>query len=202
MIKINFSFQTVYGMFSDAIHLQDDHKLTDIDIEELKQSRLDNWLALISDSSRIAIDVPNVPTPASAISILLNAAEIKNNDVFYELGCGIADVSIAASTLYGCQCVGIEASDFRVKKAQDNVISKNLADKIVILHDDLFTCELSTATVIYLYLLPDANKKLEQKLFSLPLGTKIISYVYDFPNHLPDKIIDINDSVGYIWVVG
>jgi hypothetical protein len=45
---INFSFETQYGMFSDAIVLPDDHILTDDEIEAMKQQRLSNWIAVVT----------------------------------------------------------------------------------------------------------------------------------------------------------
>ena len=48
MIKIDFSFDTQYGRFSDALHLPDDHGLSDAEIEAMKQQRLDNWIAIIT----------------------------------------------------------------------------------------------------------------------------------------------------------
>ena len=47
MIKIDFEFETQYAKFSDALHLPDDHGLSDAEIEAMKQQRLDNWLAII-----------------------------------------------------------------------------------------------------------------------------------------------------------
>ena len=49
-MKIDFSFDTQYGMFSDAIVLPDDHTLTDDEIEAMKQQQLNNWLAIITGS--------------------------------------------------------------------------------------------------------------------------------------------------------
>lgn len=48
MIKIDFEFDSPYGRFSDALHLPDDHGLTEAEIEALKQQRLDNWLAIVT----------------------------------------------------------------------------------------------------------------------------------------------------------
>jgi len=48
MIKIDFSFSSQYGTFSDALHLSDDHTLTDTEIEAMKQARFDNWIAVIT----------------------------------------------------------------------------------------------------------------------------------------------------------
>jgi hypothetical protein len=48
MIKIDFSFHSEYGAFSDALHLEDDHGLTQDEINALQQERFDNWVALIT----------------------------------------------------------------------------------------------------------------------------------------------------------
>jgi hypothetical protein len=55
MIKIDFQFETKFGKFADALHLPDDHGLTDDEIEAMKQQRLTNWLAIV--------DAPPVEEP-------------------------------------------------------------------------------------------------------------------------------------------
>jgi hypothetical protein len=55
-MKIDFSFDTQYGKFADAIVLPDDHTLTDAEIEAMKQQRLDNWIAVFTTPSDV-IDV-------------------------------------------------------------------------------------------------------------------------------------------------
>jgi hypothetical protein len=45
---INFTFDTEYGYFSDALVLPDDHTFTDDDLEVMKQERLSNWIAIIT----------------------------------------------------------------------------------------------------------------------------------------------------------
>ena len=47
-MKIDFSFNTQYGSFCDALHLPDDHTYTEAEIEAMKQQRLDNWIAVIT----------------------------------------------------------------------------------------------------------------------------------------------------------
>lgn len=48
MIKIDFSFDTPHGKFADALHLPDNHGMTDAEIDAMKQQRLDNWLAVVT----------------------------------------------------------------------------------------------------------------------------------------------------------
>lgn len=47
-MKIDFSFETQYGKFADAINLPNDHTFTNVEIDAMKQQRLDNWIALIT----------------------------------------------------------------------------------------------------------------------------------------------------------
>lgn len=47
-MKIDFEFDTPHGMFRDALHLPDDHGLTEAQIEAMKAERRDNWLAIVS----------------------------------------------------------------------------------------------------------------------------------------------------------
>jgi len=47
-MKIDFSFSSQYGTFSDALHLPDDHGLTQAEIDAMQQQRYDNWLAVIT----------------------------------------------------------------------------------------------------------------------------------------------------------
>lgn len=50
-MKIDFEFQTDYGIFRDALYLPDDHGMTDDQIEAMKTERRDNWIAIVSAPS-------------------------------------------------------------------------------------------------------------------------------------------------------
>ena len=47
MIKIDFEFDTPYGIFRDALHLPEDHGLNDAQIQAVKEQRRDNWIAVV-----------------------------------------------------------------------------------------------------------------------------------------------------------
>lgn len=48
MIKIDFEFETPHGVFRDALHLPDDHGMTDEQIDAMKTQRVDNWIAIVT----------------------------------------------------------------------------------------------------------------------------------------------------------
>ena len=48
MVKIDFEFDSQYGVFRDALHLPDDHGMTEAEIQAMKQQRFDNWIAIVT----------------------------------------------------------------------------------------------------------------------------------------------------------
>jgi hypothetical protein len=53
VVQIIFEFETQYGVFRDALHLPEDHGLTDAEIDALKQERLDNWVAFVTPKDSV-----------------------------------------------------------------------------------------------------------------------------------------------------
>lgn len=47
-MKIDFEFQTEHGLFRDALHLPDDHGLTDEQLDAMKAERRDAWIAVVT----------------------------------------------------------------------------------------------------------------------------------------------------------
>lgn len=60
MLKIDFEFESKYGVFRDALHLSDDHGMTDDQIADMKQQRFDSWIAII--------EAPPVEVPAEELN--------------------------------------------------------------------------------------------------------------------------------------
>jgi hypothetical protein len=68
MIKIDFEFDAQpYGTFRDALHLPEDHGLSDTEIEALKQERFDNWMAIVNAPPSDEPVVEEVVTPPASI---------------------------------------------------------------------------------------------------------------------------------------
>jgi len=49
MNKIDFEFITKYGVFRDALYLDENHQLTENEINALKEERLNNWLQVVEN---------------------------------------------------------------------------------------------------------------------------------------------------------
>ena len=48
MVKIDFEFDSPHGVFRDALHLPENHGMTDAEIQAMKQQRFDNWIAIVT----------------------------------------------------------------------------------------------------------------------------------------------------------
>ncbi len=109
-------------------------------------------------------DVIYVPTPEEVVDAMLQVANVTKSDVVYDLGCGDGRIPVAAAKKYGARGVCIDIDPQRIKEANENVQKNNVGDKVKVLNADLFTTNISEATVVTLYLLPSLNVKLMPKL--------------------------------------
>ena len=147
-------------------------------------------------------DVIYVPTPEEVVEAMLQVANVGKNDVVYDLGCGDGRIPVTAAKKYGARGVGIDIDPQRIKEANENVIKNGVQDKVKIMSADLFTTDISEATVVTLYLLPSLNVKLMPKLMKeLKPGTRIVSHAFDMGDWKPEKELDVNGRKVYFWTI-
>ena len=147
-------------------------------------------------------DVIYVPTPQEVVEAMLQVANVTKNDIVYDLGCGDGRIPVTAAKKYGARGIGIDIDPQRIKEANENVQKSGVADKVTIMNADLFTTDISEATVVTLYLLPSLNQKLMPKLKSeLKPGTRIVSHAFDMGDWKPEKELDVNGRKVYYWTI-
>jgi ribosomal protein L11 methylase PrmA len=147
-------------------------------------------------------DVIYVPTPQEVVEAMLQVANVTKNDIVYDLGCGDGRIPVTAAKKYGARGIGIDIDPQRIKEANENVQKNGVADKVKIMNADLFTTDISEATVVTLYLLPSLNQKLIPKLKSeLKPGTRIVSHAFDMGDWKPEKELDVNGRKVYYWTI-
>lgn len=151
-------------------------------------------------------DVIFVPTPQPVVEKMLELAQVTNKDVVYDLGCGDGRIVVTAAKKYGARGKGIDIDPERIKESLDNVKKNGVEKLVTIERADLFQVDLSEATVITLYLLPELNLKLRPKLQKLKPGTRIVSHDFDMGDWKPDKHVTVTDENGlehdvYLWII-
>jgi SAM-dependent methyltransferase len=133
-------------------------------------------------------DIEYVPTPQSVVDKLLEAAQIKKGDVLYDLGCGDGRIVINAAKRFGIAAVGVDIDPKRVAESRANVKSNGVEHLVRIEQKDIFDVDLSKATVVTLYLLPELNVKLIPQLEKLAPGSRIVSHDFDMEGVEPEKV--------------
>jgi precorrin-6B methylase 2 len=146
-------------------------------------------------------DVPYVPTPEAVVDAMLKVAKVTKNDVVYDLGSGDGRIVITAAQKYGTRGVGIDINPERIQEANANAQKAGVTDLVQFRQQDLFKTDLSEATVITLYLLPEVNQKLRPELLKLKPGTRIVSHAFDMGDWEPQETLQIDGRTVYYWVV-
>jgi SAM-dependent methyltransferase len=147
-------------------------------------------------------DVIYVPTPQDVVDAMLKLAGVTKNDVVYDLGSGDGRIPITAARIYGARGVGIDISAERIAEATANAKQDGVSDRVRFRHEDLFTADISEASVVTLYLLSGLNLKLLPKLNTeLKPGTRVVSHAFDMGSIKPKATIDVGGRPVYLFVV-
>ncbi|MEO7521220.1 MAG: class I SAM-dependent methyltransferase [Gemmatimonas sp.] len=146
-------------------------------------------------------DVVYVPTPDEVVDEMLTLANVSAKDVLYDLGSGDGRIPITAAKKFGTRGLGIDIDPQRIIEANENLKASGVGDKVKFVQGDLFELDLSRATVITLYLLPELNLKLRPKLFKLKPGTRIVSHEFHMGNWEPEKTVKVGTRTIHFWRV-
>ncbi|WP_397475172.1 class I SAM-dependent methyltransferase [Pusillimonas sp.] len=148
------------------------------------------------------LDVPFVPTDDKVIEAMLNLAELKAEDVLYDLGSGDGRIVVAAARDYGASSVGIEMDTVRIADAMEYAGNSRVEFMVDFIEEDIFTADFSEATVVTLYLLDAVNVRLRPRLLSqLRPGTRIISQTFDMGDWEADERLHLSGVNIYKWIV-
>jgi hypothetical protein len=94
---------------------------------------------------------------------------------------------VLAAKKIGCKAVGYDIDPERVKEAKEKAKEEKVEDLVTIEEKDIFTLDLTKATVIMTYLLDDLNAKLVPQLNKMKEGTRIVCHDFPIPGYKPDK---------------
>lgn len=143
---------------------------------------------------------PFVPSPAPVIQRMLQLAELKPGEVLFDLGAGDGRSVIMAAKAFSARAVGVELREDLAKKALGTIHESGLADRVTIVNGDMFTVNLTSADVVFLYLTTSANEKIRPKLESeLKAGVRVVSHDYEIVGWKPSKVENFceNPQLGY-----
>jgi Methyltransferase domain len=158
------------------------------------------------------LDTPYVQTPQVVVDKMLELAKIHADDYVIDLGSGDGRMVITAATRYGARGFGVDLDRRLVELANRNAQKAGVARRAMFYERDLFLTDVSAASVLTLYLLPDVNLAIRSRLLAtLRPGTRIVSHDYGFGEWTPDLQLEMaapGKTVGvgqkskvFYWVV-
>jgi len=120
---------------------------------------------------------------------MLRYAHVGPDDFLIDLGSGDGRIVRTAAKAFGARGIGVEIKESLVKHANDEAKKEGIADRVKFLKQDLFKTDISQATVVTMYLLPDTVNMLKEKLANeLKPGTRIVSHDYPLTGWLPEDM--------------
>jgi hypothetical protein len=157
-------------------------------------------------------DTPYVQTPMSVVERMLQMAHVGPRDYVIDLGSGDGRLVITAAKKYGAHGFGVDLDRRLVDLANRSAARAGVRDRAVFYERDIYETDLTAATVVTTYLLPEVNLMLRPTLLStLKPGTRIVTHDYDMGEWQPDEqtVLDVPDKpVGrdkrskvFVWVV-
>jgi len=140
-------------------------------------------------------DVVWVPTPQVLVDRMLDMAKVTAKDFVMDLGSGDGRTVITAAKR-GATALGVEYNPDMVELSRRNAEKAGVTGRATFVNADLFQTDLSKATVITMFLLPDINLKLRPKLLTLKPGTRLVSNTFTMGEWKADETADLSSSAG------
>ena len=146
-------------------------------------------------------DVMWLPTSDDLVLKMLDAAKVGPNDDLVDLGAGDGKIPIAAARQFGARAWGIEYNKDLAALAQRNAQRAGVAERVRIVHGDIFKEDFSKATVVTMYLLEELNAQLRPTILAMKPGTRVLSNTFSMGDWEPDQVIRVTNGTGYFWTV-
>ncbi len=141
---------------------------------------------------------PYVPSPSSVVADMLTLAEVGPKDFVIDLGSGDGRIVLTAAKVFGARGFGVEIKNDLVRASNETAKQQGIADRVKFMNQDLFKTDISQATVLTMYLLPNTVNMLKDKLLNeLNPGTRILSHDYPLSGWVPEQYrqFDLEDKV-------
>ena len=125
-------------------------------------------------------DTPYVQTPQNVVDKMLEVAKVGPKDYVIDLGSGDGRMVITAAKRYGARGFGVDLDRRLVQLSNKLAAEAGVADRAKFYERDIYQTDLSPASVVTIYLLPEVNLMMRPKLLSmLAPGTRVVSHDYD-----------------------
>lgn len=145
-------------------------------------------------------------TPLTTLDAIARECGLTQQDTVFELGCGRGRTCFWLNQFIGCTVIGVDFVPAFIQKAQ-KVQQRFQVQGVSFRLEDLFTTDLTDATVIYLYGTCYSTAEIEllsERFSQLPKGSKIITVSYSLTEFAPSAPFRVVKQfpAAFTWGVG
>jgi hypothetical protein len=155
---------------------------------------------------------PFITTPDDVVDRMLRLAGTGPADTVIDLGSGDGRIVIRAAEKFGARGLGIELDEKLVALSRENARRANVAERASFVQGDVLESDISTATVVTVYLLPSLIDRLQPRFVDeLKPGTRIVSHAFAMAGWRPERSETVrvaarhpgqgDESTLHLWVV-
>ena len=141
-------------------------------------------------SGQAGKDVVWVPSPPAMVNKMMELAHVTKDDFVMDLGSGDGRNVIAAAKL-GARALGVEFNPDMVALSRRLAQEAGVGDKAQFVEADMYTYDISKATVMALFLLPVNMNKLAPKFYNLAPGSRIVANTFGIEGWEPDERVSL-----------
>jgi len=157
--------------------------------------------------------LPYVPTPQVVVDEMLKLAGVTADDFVIDLGSGDGRIVITAAKRFKAKGLGVDIDGKLVALSNRNARAEQVEDRVEFAERDMFKTEISKASVLTLYVLPDFMQKLRSKVLAeLKPGTRVVAHDYPIDEWHPDRVVTLtvpekmeangtDKAYLYLWIV-
>src|SRR4029078_6700678 len=157
--------------------------------------------------------LPYVPTPQIVVDEMLKLAGVTANDFVIDLGSGDGRVILTAAQKFKAHGLGVDIDKSLVALSNKQAKVEGVEDRAKFIEQDMFKADISKATVVTLYVLPDFMEKLRPKLMAeLKPVPGIVAHDYYMSEWYPDRQVSLtvpekraangtDKAYIYLWIV-
>ncbi|MFM7149039.1 MAG: SAM-dependent methyltransferase, partial [Gemmataceae bacterium] len=155
------------------------------------------------------IEIRYVPTPEDVVNRMCKLARVTKDDVVFDLGCGDGRIVIlAVKDFKAKRGVGVDLDPERIKESKENAQLHEVSDRVEFRVEDVLKLkDLSTASVVMLYMGDDVNLRLRPILQkTLKPGSRIVSHRFTMGDWKPDRTETFDGEDGeeyslHLWTI-
>ena len=157
--------------------------------------------SLISLRSQEGYLAPFNPTDAEALaSMVWSRLDLQESDKFYDLGCGDGRVLVTALCNSKAKGVGIEYDPVIAERARRKIAESGLSERAEVIVGDILAADISSATVIFCYLVPSGLTKILEMLNTAVGGPDgncryVITNMFTVPGWKPLQVFEYSSSL-------